>query len=340
LPVLGQTHLHQTITPARKGTTVWHTALIGHFAGSAGSPTARRRYPDCPHDLRYEPAAAMTALSWDPAETWAGALAVDLAHALAGVGYVSASPDRTWELSFRVAGWVAHAPENPDLARKTGVAVASALIDARHNRPESLAAAISALQEHFTDVFDPLIAIELQTGLAAGYAAALRERTRYEQHRIQQVVLAAYRAGEFDFRSALDDAVLGIGIADREGRILKLNRRLGHMLGVEPTTAGGRAIWDLKQPTDQPRYWAAHEQLLVGERPDFTAEKQFTRPDGTVIWARMRAGTVPDQGGSVDLLITVFEDITERREIDQQLLYQATHDSLTGRPTSALIDVS
>ena len=70
-----RTRLHQTITPARKGTTVWHTALIGHFAGSAGSPTAPQPCPDCRYDLRYESAATMTALSWDPAETWAGALA-------------------------------------------------------------------------------------------------------------------------------------------------------------------------------------------------------------------------------------------------------------------------
>lgn len=281
----------------------------------------------------------MTELVREPADAWVDALTVDLAHNLARVGYLRVSPDRTWELAARLADWVAHAPDNPDLARKTGVAVASALIDARHDRPESLAAAIAALRGHCADALDPLTAVELQSGLAAGYAAALRERTRCEQSRIQQDVLAAYRAGEFDARPALDRAVLGIGIADREGRILKVNRRLGHMLGVEPTAVGGRAIWDLKQPTDQPRYWAAHRELLVGERPDFTAEKQFTRPDGTVIWARMRAGTVPDQGGSVDLLITVFEDITERRGIDQQLLYQATHDSLTGLPTRALAGV-
>ena len=272
----------------------------------------------------------------DPTEPWVGDLACGLALALAGVG--PAAPP--WELAVQLAGWVALAPDNPDLARKTGVAVASALIDARHNRPESLAAAIAAFQEHFPGEFDQRIAAEIQAGLAAGYATALRERTRYEQRRIQQAVLAAFRAGEMDFRTEFDGAVLGIGIADREGKVLRLNRRLGQMLGVEPRAPGGRTIWDLKQPTDQPHYWTAHEELLVGERSDFTAEKQFTRPDGSVTWARMRAGTVPDRGGSVDLLITVFEDITERRGIDQQLLYQATHDPLTGLSTCASLGLS
>ena len=277
----------------------------------------------------------MSTAAWDPDEGWVDDLAEGFSRALAAVRRGPLPADRDRELADRLADWVSHAPDNPDLARKTGVAVASALIDAQHNQPESLVAAIAALDRYFPDAFDPRIGAELRSGLAAGYAAALRERSRVEQCRIKRAALAAYRAGEFPFRPAFRDTVLGIGIADREGRVLELNQQLRHMLGVEPAAARGRTIWDLKQPTDQPRYWAAHEELLVGDRPEFSAEKQFTRPDGTVIWARVRASTVPDPGGSVDLLISVFEDITERREIDQQLLYQATHDPLTGLPHAA-----
>ena len=258
-------------------------------------------------------------------------LATAWAHALTGASSVPMTAAQTREFVTQLAEWVAQAAD-PELARKTGIAVASALVDAHYTQPDSLAATLTVLDENWPGGLDPRARTALRSGLAAGYADALRERTRAEQELIRQAVLTAHRTSEARFRAVFRNAALGIGIADGEGRVLELNQRLAHMLGLEARSARGRDIRELKQLTDPPEYWAAHEQLLAGERPHYSADKQFTRPDGTIIWTRMRASTVRAEDGSVALLISVFEDITERRQMNQQLLYQATHDPLTGLP--------
>jgi diguanylate cyclase (GGDEF)-like protein/PAS domain S-box-containing protein len=259
-------------------------------------------------------------------------LATAWARALTGASSIPMTAAETRGFVSQLADWVANAPADPELARKTGAAVASALIDAHYTQPSSLAATITVLDEYFPDHVTQRTRTALRAGLASGYADALRERTRSEQELIRQAVLAAHRTGEARFRAVFRNAALGIGIADGNGRILEVNQRLAHMLGLEARSARGYDIRDLKQASDPAEYWEAHEQLLAGERPHYSADKQFTREDGTIIWTRMRASTVRAEDGGVDLLITVFEDITERRQMNQQLLYQATHDPLTGLP--------
>ena len=274
----------------------------------------------------------MTALPPDEVEAWVKGLASAWARTLTGASSVPMTAARTREFVTQLAELVAHAPADPELARKTGILVASALVDAHYTQPDSLASTFTVLDETFPEGLDQRVSTALRSGLAAGYADALRERTRAEQELIRQAVLAAHRTGEARFRAVFRNTALGIGIADGEGRILEVNQRLAHMLGLEARSARGQDIRDLKQPTDPPEYWIAHDQLLSGERPHYSSDKQFTRPDGTVIWTRMRASTVRSEDGSVELLISVFEDITERRQMNQQLLYQATHDPLTGLP--------
>ena len=265
----------------------------------------------------------MSAASADLATAWA--------HALTGASSVPMTSAQTREFVTQLAEWVGQAVDH-ELARKTGVAVASALVDAHYTQPDSLAATLTVLDENWPAGLDMRARTALRSGLAAGYADALRERTRAEQELIRQAVLTAHRTSEARFRAVFRNAALGIGIADGEGRVLELNQRLAHMLGLEARSARGRDIRELKQQTDPAEYWVAQEQLLAGERPHYSADKQFTRPDGTIIWTRMRASTVRGDDGNVALLIAVFEDITERRQMNQQLLYQATHDPLTGLP--------
>jgi diguanylate cyclase (GGDEF)-like protein/PAS domain S-box-containing protein len=253
-------------------------------------------------------------------------------RALAGSSSVprTAADDRG--LFAQLAEWIIQVPADPDLARKAGAAVANALIDAHYTQSASLSASFALLDEHLADLPDPRILTALRSGLAAGYADALRERTRAEQESIRQAVLSAYRTGEARFRAVFRNSALGIGIADGHGRILEVNQSLADMMGVEPTDVRGMDFRDFKRRADPPAYWEAHERLLAGEESLYTAERQLMRMDGSVIWTQMRSHTVLADDGSVALLIALFEDITARRELHERLKHQAAHDPLTGLP--------
>jgi diguanylate cyclase (GGDEF)-like protein/PAS domain S-box-containing protein len=262
----------------------------------------------------------------------AGDLPSAWAAALAAAGAVPMSAAETRALAAVLADWVGDALTDPVAARKAGSAVGAALIDSHHTQPESLAASISVLSDHLPAGVDPAVRTALYAGLASGYAEGLRDRTRREQEAIRIAVLDAHRTGEARFRAVFRGAALGIGIADGEGRILEINEPLARILGRDARAARGLEISSLRLPTDPPEYWEHYEALLAGRRRQMTGEKVFTGPDGEAIWARMRASTVIGDDGKTALLVGLFEDITERREMTERLRHQATHDPLTGLP--------
>ncbi|HEV2343135.1 MAG TPA: EAL domain-containing protein [Actinocrinis sp.] len=262
----------------------------------------------------------------------AGGLSAAWAAALSAASSSPMNAAETRAMVALLADWVADALVDPVTARKAGTAVGTALVDSHYTQPESLAASITVLSEHLPAGVGAAVRTALCAGLAAGYADALRERTRGEQEAIRIAVLDAHRTSEARFRAVFRSAPLGIGIADGAGRILEINEPLARMLGRDPRSVRGMEIRSLRLPTDPPGYWEQYDALLAGQRRQMTGEKLFPGLDGRDIWARMRASSIIGDNGRTALMIALFEDVTERRRMTERLRYQATHDPLTGLP--------
>jgi len=257
--------------------------------------------------------------------------------ALAEIGGVPGSAARSRGLLQELAERFLAAPTGPEPLRDLGAAAGRALVDGNYTQPESIATTVTVLEQSLPTELDRDARTALFAGLAAGYANALRERTRAEQELIRQAVLSAHRTGEGRFRAVFRNAALGIGVVDGAGRLLEVNERLARILGRDAASVRGRGIDEFKDGSDEREFCAAIMDLLAGRRGHYSAEKRFTTADGTVTWTRMQASTVRAADGSVELLIMMFEDITEQRRMTQRLLHQATHDALTGLPNRTML---
>jgi diguanylate cyclase (GGDEF)-like protein len=59
-------------------------------------------------------------------------------------------------------------------------------------------------------------------------------------------------------------------------------------------------------------------------------EFQLKKKDGTLFWANCSARAKLDDKGDIAWIDGVIDDITERKNTEEQLIYEAIHDSLTG----------
>jgi diguanylate cyclase (GGDEF)-like protein/PAS domain S-box-containing protein len=143
--------------------------------------------------------------------------------------------------------------------------------------------------------------------------------------RPQKQAEAALREQEEFFRSAFEDAPIGMALLDPKGQMLRVNAALASMLGYTPeelVAAGRTAI----TPLDERRGRAGE---LPGVAAPIHREKRYLHKEGHEVWGYLSTSLVTDGTGQPLYYISHVEDITERKEYERQLMHLASYDPLT-----------
>jgi diguanylate cyclase (GGDEF)-like protein/PAS domain S-box-containing protein len=230
---------------------------------------------------------------------------------------------------------------------RPAVGVGAALVAAHCTDPEALPRILGVIDAYLllycpaddtvpTDEAHARCA-RLQHWTAAGFASALRERTLFEQEAISRAALAARTEAEqalyeseARFRAVFEGASIGIGIADMGGNVLEVNDALTQMFGGAEQTVRSRNVNEWVHPDDGPGTWEMQRQVARGELDQYSIEKPYLRPDGTVLWTNLTVSLLRDSAGAPQYMLALMEDITEQRLLRERLRYEATHDALTG----------
>jgi len=134
-------------------------------------------------------------------------------------------------------------------------------------------------------------------------------------------------------RAYFDSANDAIFVLCNELKFLSCNRRMESWLGIaeDELTRHNcrRPITDLVGNTDTAtRFECAARDVLEGESQRF--ECLLEPDDGAPRWVEINMTRVDVEAG--EMVIAVARDVTERRAQMARILYQSTHDSLTGLP--------
>jgi diguanylate cyclase (GGDEF)-like protein/PAS domain S-box-containing protein len=133
------------------------------------------------------------------------------------------------------------------------------------------------------------------------------------------------RETERRFREMFEQAAVGLTRVDLNGVLVELNQKFCDMLGYPREELLGKAIKDITHPDDYGRGSLYRAQLVQGGARSQSGEKRFLRKDGTVMWARRTMSTACDAEGRPQYVISVVEDITERKATDER--YRVTFDN-------------
>ena len=121
------------------------------------------------------------------------------------------------------------------------------------------------------------------------------------------------------WRQVFECAGVGIAVADSTGRFIASNPAYQALTGYDADEVRGMSFLDLTHEDDRPATAELSAQLQRGERSWATVEKRYLRRDGRTIWVRVSVSSVPGSGGSPAMYMTVAENITDRREAEDEV---------------------
>jgi diguanylate cyclase (GGDEF)-like protein/PAS domain S-box-containing protein len=131
-----------------------------------------------------------------------------------------------------------------------------------------------------------------------------------------------------ELRSFFESLPIGLYITTPDGHIVDANPALAEMLGYnDPASLVGKTASDLYvDPTDR-----AREQMLFDDDHIVrNYETQLLRQDGEAIWVRDICRAIRNGSGDVVHYAGSLQDITAEKRAQEELVYMAQHDPLTG----------
>jgi PAS domain S-box-containing protein len=164
----------------------------------------------------------------------------------------------------------------------------------------------------------------LQTDEGLLVSAAIRDVSA----RIQAV--AELADAEALFRGAFEGSPIGMALADRDGRMVRVNDALIALTGRTPDQLLNVPFVTLTHPDHLERDRAALESLLAGDVGWQTTETRWIHASGDVLWVALQVTRIAAGGTAGAHWLLQIQDITHRKHYEDNLQYLATHDALTG----------
>ncbi len=150
-------------------------------------------------------------------------------------------------------------------------------------------------------------------------------------------VRAALAQSELQFRLAMENAPIGMALADPQWRLQEVNAAFAALFAVAPSVLIGHDLSALSHPEDRGVERAQVQRLLAQEGDRFSLEKRYLRPDGQVVWVVLDVVLVRAPDGVPQHFVIQMRDITESRLQSEALAHRAMHDPLTGLANRSLM---
>ena len=149
----------------------------------------------------------------------------------------------------------------------------------------------------------------------------------------------ALRESEQRFKSSFEDASIGMALVGVEGRFLQVNHSLCEIVGYSEQELMNKTFQDITHPDDLETDLGYVRQLLSGEVRIYQMEKRYLHKAGRVVWILLNGSLVRGEGGEPLYFIGQIQDITERKEAEEEIRrLNATLEEQVVERTAQLID--
>ncbi len=127
--------------------------------------------------------------------------------------------------------------------------------------------------------------------------------------------VAALRASEERFRTAVHYSAIGMALTATDGRWIEVNPAFCRFVGYAREELLQRTFRDVTHVEDLPKDLEGQRLLLAGECDVHECEKRYIHKDGHYVWAVRTLSVVRNPAGEPLHFIVQMQDITERKQI-------------------------
>ena len=139
---------------------------------------------------------------------------------------------------------------------------------------------------------------------------------------------AELRESEERFRTAFEDAPIGMGLSTLDGRWLEVNSALCELLGRSQAQLVEEPLWQLAHPADRERERDVWRRLLHDQPRIDQSEKRFMRHDGEVVHALVNVSLTLDARGEPLHYVWQVVDVSEQRRAETERAARAEAEAV------------
>jgi PAS domain S-box-containing protein len=155
------------------------------------------------------------------------------------------------------------------------------------------------------------------TALTVGGRRILQATVRDISERLR--VQESLRVSEERFRSAFDDAAIGMALVAPDGRFLRVNRSLCEMTGYTEHELLATTVQAVSHPGDLEIDLGYARKTLAGEIPSYRVDTRCLHKDGHVVCILLNASLIRDADGRPLHFVSQIQDITQRKRAEAEL---------------------
>ncbi|MDQ4126619.1 MAG: PAS domain S-box protein [Actinomycetota bacterium] len=133
----------------------------------------------------------------------------------------------------------------------------------------------------------------------------------------------ALREAQERFRSAFDNAPIGVAIVGLDGRFLQVNRSLCEILGYPEEQLLATSFQEITHPDDVEASMEHVRRAMEDEIGSYSLEKRYLAADGRPVWVSLSVSLVRDAEGDPLYFVDQIQDITERKLAEKELARRA-----------------